>query len=431
MADRFGYGEVLPEKIAFRRIYLNDPTPGLEEPCEVLSAKISQFEEFFESSKGQKVAIACGSRMFAFFVPLLRELVHVLKREHVEVFIAPAMGSHGGATGEGQEKLLRTFGVFEENIGCPVLSSSDVVHLGATREGYPVYLDKVVSSASGLIVFNRVKSHTMFSGEIESGLQKMLTVGLGNRKGAEEVHYFGEQDGYPQVIRSIAKKVMESVPLCLGVAVIENASGAVADIEVVKGSDFQRIEPLLLQRAKQVAARLPLRSIDLLVLDKIGKDISGTGMDLRMLGRLSGTSPEENPPQIKRIFVRDLSDASHGNANGIGVADVATRKLVNKVDWNVTYRNCLTSYSPEKGKQPLVADSDYEALVWVLKTLPYRLPGRLTILHLRDTSDLSVSELSEGAFGGVDSTLFRVEEGEPHFWSFDRNGNLISAIAMT
>ena len=374
------------------------------------------------------MAIACGSRGIASLVPLLTELVETLKKQGATVFVVPAMGSHGGASAGGQRKLLEGIGLGEDRIGCPIHSSMEVVELGVTDEGYPVQLDRAASTADGLVIFNRIKVHTIFSGEIESGFLKMLAVGLGNDRGAVDVHYYGEQHGYPGVIRAVAGRILEVAPLCIGIGILENASHEVAEIAVVPARDFVNVEPGLLKRSKEIMARLPLRRIDLLVVDRIGKDISGTGMDIRLLGRIPGIPPRESPPEIRRIVVRDITGASEGNANGIGLADVVTERTVAKVDWDVTYRNCLTSFSPDKGKRPLTASSDREAIVWALKTLPFRTPGRLRILHVRDTSDLTVTEVSAVAAEDVDTSLYRVDRKKPFNWSFDDLGNLVSDL---
>jgi hypothetical protein len=428
MSSNDAFSKINPEDLSFHHLYLNNTVPPLDDPARILVDKLEQFRKYFDFLEGKKVAVTCGSRRIASMVDLLSAIVTTLKRWGIKVFVVPAMGSHGGNSPRGQRKILEGLGVCEDTLECPVISSTSVDHIGTTDEGYSVYMDAAAHNADALVVFNRIKPHTIFCGEIESGLQKMFVVGLGNGTGAEEMHYHGELDGYSAVIQAIAGRMIRTVQKCIGVAVIENESHAVAGIEVMRAEDIPLREPELLKTAKRCGAKLAAGEVDLLLIDRIGKDISGTGMDMRLLGKVPGVPTEEDPPAVRRIMVRDLTAGSHGNANGIGMADIATGRIIDKVDWKVTYMNCLTSFSPMKGKHPVTASSDREALVWVIKTLPYRQLNSLRVLHIRDTSDITLSEASTGVVSMVDTTRYRIDGTSSHSWSFDGNGNLLSTI---
>ena len=280
------------------------------------------------------------------------------------------MGSHGGATAEGQRHILQALGITEESVACPIFSQMDVVELGHTAEGIPVYIDKVAAAADGIVVVNRVKPHTEYKGEVESGLMKMLTIGLGKHKGGYTAHSYAVQLGYQTAITSVARMIIEKAPILFGLAVVENAYDETAIVSAVEPAMFERTDRTLLVAAKDFLPRLPFKKLDVLVVNEMGKEISGTGIDTNIIGRVMFVGgPEPEWPKITRIVVLDLTDKTCGSAIGVGLADFVTRRLVDKIDYQATYVNCFTAMTPEKGRIPVVGETDKEAIEWAFQTI--------------------------------------------------------------
>ncbi|OJF16294.1 MAG: hypothetical protein A6D91_12140, partial [Bacillaceae bacterium G1] len=274
-------------------------------------------------SPGDRVAIAVGSRGVADIPILTREVVNAVKSAGGRPFIVPAMGSHGGATAEGQIDVLKQLGVTESSVGAPILSSMDVVEVGRLPNGLPVYIDKHAYEADKVIVINRIKPHTAFRGPVESGLMKMITIGLGKQKGAEAAHAYGFQY-MAEHVQAMAKIAMSQVPIIFGLATIENAYDRPAKIVAVPAEKIEEVEPQLLLEAKSLMPRILFDPMDVLVVNEIGKDISGDGMDPNITGRYA-TPYASGGPKVTRIVVLGLTEKTHGNANGIGLADITTR----------------------------------------------------------------------------------------------------------
>ncbi|MBI2559559.1 MAG: DUF2088 domain-containing protein [Planctomycetes bacterium] len=289
---------------------------------------------------GQTVAITVGSRGIDRINIIIKAVVDELKALKAQPFIVPAMGGHGGGTAEGQLAILTKYGITEKEMGVPVKSSMDVVELGKSKLDIPVYFDKYACTADHVVVINRIKPHTRFIGKIESGLMKMLIVGLGKREGATTCHRAIARYSFDEIVRSIAPVILTKVHVLFGLAIIENACGQTADLVACKPEEFLHVEPKLKEKAAKMMARLPFNDIDLLIIDEMGKDISGTGMDTNIIGR-SGSSDIK----VVRIYVRDLTEKSGGNACGIGLADFTTRRLVSKVDFQETYLKGLRIHS--------------------------------------------------------------------------------------
>lgn len=312
-------------------------------------------------SRGASVAITAGSRRIANSAEVLRTIAGVARHRGCEPFIVPAMGSHGGATAEGQAALLAGYGITEDSVGAPIRSSMAVKRLGATDDGVAVYMDTVALSADRIIVVNRVKAHTKFFGNVQSGLTKMLLLGLGNREGATECHRAAEQLGFDLVAETAAKIALTKAPVAFGLALVENSKGALAHIEAVLPDKFIAADRRLLRRANELMLRLPFKEIDVLIVDRIGKDISGTGMDVNVIGARPGSDVK-----IGRIFVRDLTDASEGNAHGIGFAGVTTKRLVRKIDMRATLENARAAFREDGARIPPSYETDRECLAAVL-----------------------------------------------------------------
>lgn len=316
---------------------------------------------------GASVAVGVGSRGIDNLATVVRVAVEELKRRGAEPFIVPAMGSHGGATARGQAEVLRGYGITPEAVGAPIRATMEVAQVGALDDGYPVYFDRHAHAADAVLVVNRIKHHTDYAGEVESGIGKMCAIGLGKQKGASTIHRFGA-DGLRRILPQVARRLVEATSIVGGVALIENPYGRTAEIHAVPASDVARDgERRLLERARHLSPRLPFASLDVLVVDQMGKDISGSGLDTHVIGRLRMPSfPEQDwdGPDIRIVCVLDLTEKSHGNAAGLGLADMVTRRLIERIDWQATWMNHRTSGEGGvlRGKLPIVLE-DAEACV--------------------------------------------------------------------
>jgi hypothetical protein len=346
--------------------------------------------------KGQTAAIACSSRGLADYGLIVRTVVEETRRLGLDPFIVPAMGSHGAGTAEGQKRVLEHLGVREEMIGAPIRSCLDVVGLGETDEGIPVQVDRLAHGADHVILVNRIKKHTDFIGDIESGLMKMMVIGLGKMAGAEIYHQAMITWGASNAIRMAARHVLRHLKILFGVGTVENGYGHVADIGVMAGTDIEPAEKRLFERATALSPGLPFDEADIILIDEIGKEISGAGFDTRVVGRirLPGT-PEPEKPRIQRIILSDLTDASEGNAIGFGIADIITRRLADKVDQAATDTNTIVSLCLEMGKTPLVIENDREALRLAMRSVGFVAPAEQKIMRIKNTLRLEEIELSE------------------------------------
>jgi hypothetical protein len=344
---------------------------------------------------GNSVAIAAGSRGIANFAEILKVVVEFLKSLDARPFIFPAMGSHGGATAEGQVDVLNQLGVTESAVQAPILSSMEVQEIGTTRDQVPVFVDKNALAADHIVVVNRIKSHTKFKAPIESGLMKMMAIGLGKHKGAAYYHKAAVQHTFPNIIRDAARIVLQKTPVIGALGIVENGYGDTARITALKPAEIESNEKKLLSLSKKLMAKLPFNDIDLLIVDEMGKDISGVGIDPNITGRnrdLLGVF--SHPARVKRIFVRDLTDQSKGNAIGIGLADLTTKRLVDKIDYAVTYKNCITGISLEKGAIPMHFANDSEAIEVALDSIGLISAQKSKIVRIKNTLRLDIVEVS-------------------------------------
>jgi hypothetical protein len=378
---------------------------------------------------GSSVAITAGSRGVANMATVLSTVVNELKKIGARPFIVPAMGSHGGATPEGQKMVLKKYGITEETMGVPIKSSMEVVEIGSTPDGLPVFLDKHASQADHIGVVNRVKPHTDFKAPIESGLMKMMTIGLGKQKGADLYHRGVVQYSYYQIVVSVAREVIKRSPIAFGLALVENQRDETALIRAVPPREIEETDRKLLRTAKRLMPRIPFDQIDILIVDQIGKEISGAGMDPNVIGRHVVPFAKVPPkPKILRIFVRDLSADSYGNAIGIGMADFTTKRLVEKMDRNPTYMNCITGCTPEAARIPVYFDSDREVLDAALRSLGLVEPENARIVHIADTLRLEEMEISEAMVAEAEEMTNLTVIAKSHPVTFDGNGNLISDL---
>lgn len=338
---------------------------------------------------GARIAVAVGSRGISNLPSIVRATVECLTAAGARPFIVPAMGSHGGATAEGQEGLLRELGVTAATAGCPIESGMDVIELPNEGLGHGLYMDARAATADGIVLINRIKPHTDFHGPHESGLAKMAVIGLGKERQAFEMHRFGTR-GLREFVPRAAGRLLATRPILLGIGVVENALDQTALIEAIRPADLLRRETELLEIARRQLPRLPVDDLDLLIVDQLGKDISGTGMDTNVIGRIRIESePEPVCPRIRSIVVTGLTPASHGNATGTGLADVVTRRLFEQIDFGVTYTNLVTSGFLERAKLPLVAATDRDAVAIALRGLGGTPPDTARIARIRDTLHLA------------------------------------------
>ena len=371
---------------------------------------------------GANIAITVGSRGVANIARIAKATAEAVKACGGAPFIIPAMGSHGGATAEGQREILASYGVTEDAMGCPIRSSMEVAEIDSTGLEMRIFMDKFGYESDGVILLNRIKPHTAFHADYESGLVKMSVIGLGKQRLADEIHTFGVH-GLTTIMPAAARRIFSTGKVVLGVGIVENAYDDTAIIEALTPDEILTREPELLRTAKQLMPSFPLRDIDVLIVDKLGKNISGSGMDPNVIGRMKvpGT-PEPEYPKTKVIVVTDITDASHGNACGIGLADVTTRRLLNKVDWDATYTNAVTSGFYEHSMLPVVAATDKQAFEWGIRAShdPYKPKN---IIRIKDTLHVSEMYVSEPALNEVRD---RVEIISEPMNLFDSEGSLIA-----
>lgn len=336
--------------------------------------------------KGDSVALTAGSRGIAGIDVILRETVGFLQTLDARPFIVPAMGSHGGGTAAGQTKVLESYGITEERVGAPIRASMDVVtlsHLGDV----PIHLDRIASEADHIGVVARVKPHTSLTGRVESGLVKMMMIGLGKHQGALAYHRHLVRHDWEALALAVAPILLEKAPIAFALGIVENALDQTALIEGVSPGDLVAADQRLLEKAKQWMARLPFRSADVLIIDEIGKDISGAGLDPNVLYRKEGSSRGTYGAAdgVRRIVVRGLSAHTHGNATGVGMADFTTRRLVDAMDYHATVTNCLTANRPDGAAIPVHFPSDRQTIEAALKSVGLLDPSTARVMWIRNT----------------------------------------------
>lgn len=380
-----------------------------------------------EKIRGRRIAVTAGSRGIANLKEILRAACGWLKSAGAEPFVVAAMGSHGGATPEGQREILADYGVTAEEVGAEVRTEMDTVSLGATPEGIEAFMDANAWGAAGVLVVNRVKPHTSFSGKIESGLLKMIAVGLGKRSGAQETHRWGRKLGFEPVIRSIASRVIESGKILAGLAVVENEFHQVAALRAVHPQEIAAREEETLLLARRLVPRLPFAQLDLLVVDEMGKNLSGTGMDAKIIGRGVETLPGE-APQIRLIYVRGLTAESGGNALGVGLADVIPDSLFRKIQFEKMYINARTSLNAVMARLPIHLPGDRESLGFALGALGSPGAEEQRVAWIRNTLDLNRIAVS-AALANEAPTLQGWRLGGPAPETrFDAQGNAASPL---
>jgi hypothetical protein len=412
------------QKIKMFRVMQNYDGSKVDDIPYVISEEFKRIGLSRMMISGKKIGIAVGSRGVRNLQLIIKSLIQEVKKRNGAPFIIPAMGSHGDANVEGQKKILEGFGIAEEKLGVPIAANMDIIELGRLDNGLTVYFDKRAYYSDGIIVVNRIKTHTIYKDSIESGLTKMLAVGLGNHEGARSVHCLGPE-GIPELVKRFAKVILTKAPILCGLAILENAYEETKKIRACLPDTFAKIDQELLREYKDSMPSLPISNIDILILKEIGKDISGAGMDTNVVGGVKVFKEADyTPPRINKIVVLNLTQQSHGNAMGVGIADIITKRLYEKIDFEATYKNVITCGYFDRVKIPVVLDTDREAIKVALMSVE-NIPGkRPRIILIRNTSRLDEMLVSEAVWDEIKDREEIVSKGSWGKLIFEKNGNL-------
>jgi hypothetical protein len=396
--------------------------PQVADVAGELVAKLRAGGTLARVKKGDRVAITAGSRGITGLPLVLKTIASEIRAAGGEPFLFPAMGSHGGATAEGQRDMLAGMGITEETVGAPIRASMETVEIGVSSNGFPVHLDRFAAEADGIVVVNRIKPHVAFRGPCESGLMKMIVIGMGKQKGADTCHELGFGT-MAENLQTMGRVTLAKAKVLCGVALLENAYHETARVEVLSGDEIPVREPALLEEAWRLYPRLYFDRLDVLIIDEIGKDISGTGFDTNVVGRYH-TPYVSGGPTITRIACLDITARSHGNANGLGILDFTTRRAFDKFDFDNTYPNSLTSTVPTSVKIPMVLKSDRQAIQAAIKTCNILKKAEVRLARIRNTVALDEIAVSENLLAEVRANARLAVAGEPFALGFDANGNL-------
>ena len=372
---------------------------------------------------GMSIAIGVGSRGIANQPLVVRLLASELKAKGANPFIFPAMGSHGGATAAGQKSLLARMGITQQAMGVPIRSTMDAVNMGGAENGITVWFDAYAAAADGIVLVNRIKPHASFRGKYESGLIKMIAIGLGKQKGAEACHQLGI-DRIPDNIVPVGRKALSTGKILFGIGLVENAYHETCCIDAIPARDIEEREVLLQAEAKRLEPRILIDRLDVLIIDEIGKDISGTGFDTNVVGRYHVPNMKSEGPFITRIAILDITRASHGNGNGLGIADFTTERAFRKFSFDETYPNPLTSSVPESVKIPLVLENDRQAIQAAIKTCNIADFRGVRLARIKNTLEVPLMDVSENLLNEVHADP-RIEVlSKPYKFAFNSKGNL-------
>ncbi len=419
--------QMLPRFFRVRQEY---PTPRLGDLRRSVSAAIHTAGLFDRLNPGDSIAITAGSRGIHNISQILRELVDQLRQVGVKPFLVPAMGSHGGATAHGQVALLASLGVTEGAVGCPIKSSMETIVVCQSDEGFPVHFDRCASEADHVLVVNRVKPHTRFHGAIESGLMKMMLIGLGKHAGAIVYHRASQSFSFDQIVRSVARIVIDQCRVCGGIAILENGDEETAEMVGIPAREIETTEPSLLQRVREWLPRLPFDRAELLIVDEIGKEISGTGMDTNVIGRKKSDHYVEGleSPAIHSIYVRRLTEGTAGNASGIGIAEFCHQRILEQIDFQKTRINCLTAGHATGAMMPLSFPTDKDAILAALSQRGWVESVDSRIMWIRNTLKLREIQCSEVYWEEAHRRPELVILNDPTDLEFDSSGDLFECF---
>ena len=387
---------------AFRLVEQRFTVPAAIDVASALEREWRRLGDSVSLDPGAEIAVAVGSRGIDRLEETVRLVVEKLLDAGCRPFIVPAMGSHGGATAEGQLEVLASLGVTEASMGVQLRATMDVVQVGEV-DGTPLFVDRFAHEADGVVLINRVKPHTDFSGPMGSGLLKMLCVGLGNQVGADAYHLAALTDDLGEIIQRCGRELLDALPVAFGAAVVENQDHHVCELRLIPAGEVELVELLLQERARTLLPGLPLDDIDLLIVDEMGKDISGAGLDPNVIGRTIGRwSVQRTSPRIARILARGLTPGSHGNAAGLGFVDVATPRLIQAIDFDATAVNAVTARMPEDARLPLTLPTERDAVAAALATVrPHSLED-VRIVQIANTSEVGRLLVSEGCLSALE-----------------------------
>jgi len=400
--------------------------PTLEDIPAAVRAEVQSLALDSKVTAGESVAISVGSRGIANIALIIKSLVEELKVLGLEPFLVPAMGSHGGGVAEAQQAIIEGYGVTEGYTGAPIKASMETVQVGETEDGVPVFFDKYAYEADHVAVVGRIKPHTDFVGEIESGLHKMMLIGLGKHKGAALYHQAIVHYSFDRIIRSVGQTVIDKCGVLLGLGLVENQYDKTALIKGVGAEELVEREKELLVLAKKWMPRLPFETVDLLIVDEIGKNISGAGMDTNVVGRKfhDNHAAEKEYPKVTRILVRGLTEETHGNASGIGTAEYAHKRAIEEMDREITYINCMTGNHPSGAHIPLYFDTDRICIDRALETVGLVEPKNAKVLRIHNTLELAEVLVSEAYLPEVEKRDDLEVIGKAEDMPFDANDDL-------
>ena len=409
----------LPQMVKIRQAF---PAPEVKDVSATLRQILEQSGQLDRVRPGMRIAIAVGSRGVNQIPALVGTTVSELKKRGPVPFVGPAMGSHGGATASGQAEVLAHLGITQETVDCPIVSSMEVVEISRLANGLPVYVDKHAYEADGIVLINRIKPHTAFRGPNESGLAKMIAIGLGKQKGAETCHAYGFKH-MAEHVPAMAREAIAKAPILFGIGTVENAYDRVAKIVVTGAADLIETDRQLLVEAKAAMPRICFSPIDVLVIDEIGKDISGDGMDPNITGRYPTPYPTGGP-EVSKMVVLDLTEKANGNANGVGTADFTTRRLVEKADLQAMYANGLTSTVVGPTAIPTTLDCDRDAIRAAVKTSNALDLSQVRLVRIKNTLQLNEIMISTALLPEAQALPNVTILSEPFVMQFDEQGNL-------
>ena len=409
----------LPRMVTIRQRF---PDNAIRDIPAVVAREMSRPGIAAAVKPGMRIAITAGSRGVAHIPVILREIVSAVRARGAEPFVFPAMGSHGGATEEGQRLLLEGYGITEGSVGAPIRATMETRVIGTTELGYPVHMDRFAAEADGIIVVGRVKPHTAFHGAYESGLMKMMAIGMGKQKGAETCHAagFGE---FPRIVPSFGRTVLANAKILFGVAIVENSLDETCRIEAIAGTAIERREPELLAEARSLMPTIPFSAFDVLVVDTIGKNFSGDGADPNVTGTYC-TPYASGGPRIQRYVVLDVSGESHGNSLGVGMADITTVRLLGKTDFDAMYSNALTNRVLNNIRMPMVMKNDRLAIQAAIFTCIGIDPRNPRMVRIADTSHVGTLTVSEALLQEARANPGIEVLESPEALVFDKEGNL-------
>jgi hypothetical protein len=409
----------IPRMVKVRQIF---PHPQAVDVAQELRRQIAKKKVLSSLQKGSRIAVAVGSRGISNLPLTVKVLGEELRARGAEPFIVPAMGSHAGATAEGQAAMLRGMGYTEEQVGMPIVSGMEVAELGKTESGMPVLIDKNAWESDGIIITNRIKPHVCFRGPYESGLMKMITIGLGKQRGADIAHNLGFGH-MPQHIPEIAREALKKIKLLFALGLVENAFHETSTVAVLKPDEIEREEPKLLDGARELTPRLYFDTLDTLIIDEVGKEISGSGFDTNVVGRYH-SAWISGGPKLTRLVILDISAKSKGNGNGLGMADFTTRRAAEKFDFAQTYPNTLTATLTGGVKIPMTLPNDRQAIQSCIKTSNLMDWSQVRMVRIHNTLCLSEIEVSENMLAGLARDKRFEILSDPYEFDFDAEGNL-------